>query len=111
MENLLANLNILSRIILPGLSIIFITSALFFYTKEKKYCYDTNGWLDIKKYPIPEDIGDFFATDGKEVKHFYTPRWGPHGEVLFSDYSKKSYVKYWLPMPSIPSKIVMMKAD
>src|ERR1700674_1541214 len=94
-------------ILLPfvPVAIIFFCISLGFYFlhKEKIYRYPAEGWLSVKDHPIPEDIKNFIATDGKTVTTLYEPKWGPHGGVYFDKYDK-TFVKYWRPLPEAPKE-------
>lgn len=100
-------LNDISKFLWTALPIVLTpliaAICIYLFQKEKVYRYPATGWMDVKTYPIPEDIRNFIATDGKEVDVIYAPSWGPHGKVLFQKYSN-TYVKYWQPLPEAPNK-------
>lgn len=82
--------------------ITFIFSNLL-YNREKKCFYPDKGWMNINEYPIPEDIRDFLATDGKEVSHMYMINYNSQGKARFNIY-KESYITHWQPLPSPPKE-------
>lgn len=88
--------------------LIFITLIVYTrYQQPKVYRIKSSGWLDIKNYPIPEDIEGFLATDGKKVDYKYNIQWGPYGNVIFrKSYSndKISYITHWQPLPDLPER-------
>lgn len=79
----------------------FLMFGIIYFQKERIYRSFPSGWLDIKKYPIPEDIKYFIATDGNTVEYIYGLSWGPYGEVIFDKY-KKTYITHWQPLPDLP---------
>ena len=87
-----------SILILPTLML-----SIIYFLKEPKIRYPDKGWMDIKSHPIPDNIKDYIATDGKTVSTKYGIEWGPHGEIIFCKYDK-TYLKYWQPLPEPPRK-------
>lgn len=86
--------------------IAILISCVIFYSFNKSnkiYIVDHNhGWLDIKKYPIPDD--DFYvyiATDGKNVKDCFGKKFDGDGDVILSSYQKEK-ITYWMPYPKPP---------
>jgi len=89
-------------VILISIVPLFIFGFSYFL-KQPVVRYPGHGWLDVKSYPIPDDIGYYIATDGDDVDHKYGITWGPHGQIYFSEY-KKTYIKYWQPFPAPPEE-------
>lgn len=87
--------------ILPACIVMFCLSGIFYFQKDRIYRQNSTGWLDIKKNPIPEDIREFIATDGKTVECKFSVQWGRYGEVIFNNH-KKTYITYWQPLPDVP---------
>ncbi len=83
---------------------IGISSIIFyFFSKPKKiFITDHNfGWLDIKKYPIPDDeYYSYIATDGKRVKDCCGKTYDFQGDIILS--YKKEKVRFWMPYPQPP---------
>lgn len=97
----------MNNLIIQSILGILISSIIFyFFNKPKKiYVIDHDyGWLDIKKYPIPDD--DFFmyiATDGEIVKDCFGIFFDSDGDVILSSF-KKEKIMYWMPYPMPPKK-------
>ncbi len=97
-------IKIIGYTILPyALGAFLGCSAIYLFQKEKIYRISSIGWLDIKKHPIPHDIRGFIGTDGKKVDYIYLVKWGPYGEVFFSEYNR-TYITHWQPLPDLPEK-------
>lgn len=62
-----------------------------------------DGWLDIKKYPIPLDQKQtFIVTDGKTIDTQFFIYFNEKGNVCMG-YNKNS-VTHWMPFPNLPDK-------
>lgn len=96
-------INVASVTIFPCAVIFLLCMSMIYYNKEKIYRYPSNGWMSVNEYIIPEDIRDFLVTDGKTVKTIYSPKWEPHGKVIFNE-TEKTYVTYWQPFPEPPKQ-------
>lgn len=82
---------------------LLIVYDIFFKKKQKIYRYPSAGWMDINKFPLPEDIKDYLATDGKDICHFYMPKYDSNGKTYFCSYDK-TYITHWQPLPEAPNK-------
>jgi len=87
--------------ILPACIMVFCISGVFYFQKDRIYRGYPSGWLDIKKHSIPDDVRGFLGTDGKRVEYLYIVRWGPYGQIIFSEYDK-TYLTHWQPLPDLP---------
>lgn len=85
---------------------IFIALTIHIRCKQPKiYRIPSQGWLHIKENPIPIDIKEYIASDGKEVSIKYDIKWGPRGEIYYKNnsYSNEfSYITHWQPLPDLP---------
>lgn len=68
-----------------------------------------DGWLDIKKYPLPlsehnSQSKHVLATDGKNVKCIYMvyPRYNCKGELILDSLVDHIPITHWMPMPCPP---------
>lgn len=96
-------IEMITKTLMPGAVVFLILSSITLYNKRKIYMSPSSGWLDIKKYPIPNDIKGYLGTDGKTVDYMYDLSWGPHGEILFNNYDK-TYLTHWQALPAPPTK-------
>lgn len=81
--------------------LLMFSLSIYIFKKEKIYRGYPQGWLDIKSNPIPKDIKNFIATDGKTVEVIYMCTWGPYGEIYFNRYDK-TFVTHWQLLPDVP---------
>lgn len=93
----------ITHVFLPTSLLVIALFCAFHFKKPRIYRSDSAGWLSIKDHPIPEDMRDFIATDGKNVEYIHSPKWGPHGKVYFESY-KETFITHWQPLPDIPKK-------
>lgn len=84
-----------------ALPFFLVAAGVHFLNKEKKYRFPGTGWLNIKEVPLPEDLKDYIATDGKKVEYKSSIRWAPYGKVYFCEYDK-TYITHWQPFPDVP---------
>lgn len=71
------------------------TSNSFAY--QKMYYYTDSRWLDVNKYPIPDDIKDFICCDGKKVRFESRLAYNKFGKPIMGWEDKE--ILFWMPMP------------
>ncbi len=81
---------------------IFSIWFSFFKKRNKVYRYPAQGWLDIEKHPLPEDLKGFISSDGQEIMMENYIDYSPTGRPYFCKY-EKTYIKFWQPLPEAPS--------
>ena len=71
-------------------NIIIFCALLFFtgfvvgstYKRKKVYRFPSTEWLKVSEHPIPEEIGEFIATDGQLVSAEYKVKYNSHGKPV-----------------------------
>lgn len=68
--------------------------------KTRPHVMHSDKWILVKDQLLPDDIGEFFASDGQRVFWVYNAHYNKYGQPM----SGSKMITHWLPKPLPPKQ-------